>query len=96
LNLELTRTKDHGDFEPEDLYHEKVIILDKLKEQIWKNNIIEMRIQTMADVAPISIAPTPNLFHHNNVGNMYVGIFNFIVEPIRFVQILWQCPTRWL
>jgi len=55
-----------------------------------------MKIQTMVDVAPISIAPTPNLFHHNNVGNMYVGTFNFIVEPIRFVQILWQCPTRWL
>jgi hypothetical protein len=32
LNLESTRIKDHGDFEPEDLYHEKVKIPDRLRE----------------------------------------------------------------
>jgi hypothetical protein len=30
-----------------------------------------MKAQIVADVVPISIAPTPNLFHHNNVGVTY-------------------------
>ncbi len=34
LNPKPTRTKDHGNFEPEDLYHEKVKIPNRFKEQI--------------------------------------------------------------
>jgi len=34
LNLELAKAKDHGDFEPKDLYHEKVKIPNRLKKQI--------------------------------------------------------------
>jgi hypothetical protein len=34
LNLEPSRIKTHGPIEPEDLYHEKVKILNKLREQI--------------------------------------------------------------
>ncbi len=41
----------------------------------------------MANVIPISIAPTPNLFHHNNVGLTYVGTFNFKMEPVRSVPL---------
>ncbi len=33
LNPELARVGNHGHIELEDLYHEKVIILDRLKEQ---------------------------------------------------------------
>jgi hypothetical protein len=32
LNLELARVEDHGDFELEDLYHERVRILYRFKE----------------------------------------------------------------
>ncbi len=34
LNLELARIKNQGHIEPEDLYHEKVKIPNKFKEQI--------------------------------------------------------------
>jgi hypothetical protein len=67
LNPKPTRAVDHGDFELEDLYHERVRILDRLIKQIWKNMKMEMRVQIVADVAPISIALAPNMFHHNNV-----------------------------
>jgi hypothetical protein len=50
---------------------------------------MEMRVQIVADVTPIIVAPTPNLFHHNNVGITYVGTSNFIVEPIRFVPLFY-------
>jgi hypothetical protein len=46
-----------------------------------------MKIQIVAHVVPISIAPTPNLFHHNNVGVTYVGTYNFKVEPIKFIPL---------
>jgi hypothetical protein len=32
LNLELARVEDHGDFELEDLYHERVRILYRFRE----------------------------------------------------------------
>jgi hypothetical protein len=41
----------------------------------------------MVDVVPIFVAPTPNLFHHNNVRITYVGTSNLKVEPIRFVPL---------
>ncbi len=34
LNPKHVRVKDHGHFEIEDLYHERVRILDRFKEQI--------------------------------------------------------------
>jgi hypothetical protein len=41
----------------------------------------------MVDVVPISIAPTPNLLHHNNVGITYAKKINFIMEPIRSIPL---------
>jgi len=46
----------------------------------------------MADVAPIFVAPTPNLFHHNNVGVTYAGTSNFKVEPIKYVPLFYGNP----
>jgi hypothetical protein len=43
LNPKLAKVEDHGDFEPEDLYHERVRIPNRLRKQIWKNNRVEMK-----------------------------------------------------
>jgi hypothetical protein len=32
---------------------------------------MEMKVQTIADVVPIFVAPIPNLLHHKNVGVNY-------------------------
>jgi len=48
---------------------------------------VEMKVQTVVNVVPISIAPTPNMLHHNNVGITYAKTFNFIMELIRFVAL---------
>ncbi len=61
LNLELARVGNHGHIELEDLYHERVKIPNKFRKQIWKNNKIKMRVQTMADVVPISVALVQSL-----------------------------------
>jgi hypothetical protein len=37
------------------MYHERVRILDRLREQIWRKNRVEMRVQTMVDVVPIFV-----------------------------------------
>jgi hypothetical protein len=37
-NLNLEPAKDHGEFKPEDLYHERVKISNRFRKQIWKNN----------------------------------------------------------
>ncbi len=87
MNPKLVRAKDHGDFDPKDLYHERVKILNRLKTHMWKNNQVEMKAQIVVDVVPFLVALAPNLFHHNNVGVTYVGISNFKVEPLRFVPL---------
>ncbi len=87
LNPKFVRVEDHGNFEPKDLYHERVKILNKFKKKNWKNNIAEMKAQTVEDVVPIFVALAPNLFHRNNVEVTYVGTSNFIMEPIRFVPL---------
>ncbi len=46
-----------------------------------------MKAQTMANVVPIFVALIPNLLHHNNVGVIYVGTFNFRMEPVRSVPL---------
>ncbi len=43
----------------------------------------------MADVAPIFVTLTPNLFHHNNVGVTYVGTSNFKMELVKFVPLFY-------
>ncbi len=43
LSPKPAKVKDHGDLEPKDLYHERVKILNKFREQIWKNNKVEMK-----------------------------------------------------
>ncbi len=87
MNPKPTRVVDHGDFELEDLYHERVKIPDRLIEYIWRNKKMEMRVQIVGDVAPIFVVFAPNLFHHNNVGVTYVGTFNFKLELVRFVPL---------
>jgi hypothetical protein len=37
-----------------------------------------MKAQNVANVIPISIVPTPNLLHNNNVGATYVRTSNKI------------------
>jgi hypothetical protein len=51
---------------------------------------MEMRIHILADVAPIFVAPMPNLFHHNNVGITYAGTSNFKVEPVKYVPLFYD------
>ncbi len=85
LNPKLVKVKNHGHVEPKDLYHERVKISDRFRKQIWRNNRVEMKAQNVANIIPISIVPTPNLLHNNNVGITYVGTSNFRMEPIRFV-----------
>ncbi len=42
-----------------------------------------MRAQIVANVVPISIAPTPSLLNHNNIEITYAWTSNFIMEPVR-------------
>jgi hypothetical protein len=87
LNPKPIKAKDHGDFELEDLYHEKVKIINRPREQIWRNNKVEMKAQTVANIIPISITLAPNLFHHNNIGGTCAKTSNFKVEPIRSIPL---------
>jgi len=48
---------------------------------------MEMKAYTMANVAPISMTFTPNLFHHNNVRITYARISNFRLEPRRSIPL---------
>jgi hypothetical protein len=78
---------NHGYIELKDLYHDRVKIPDRLKEQIRRNNIMEMRIQTMANVVPIFVALVSNMLHHNNVGVTYPRTSNLRMEPIKYVPL---------
>jgi hypothetical protein len=49
-----------------------------------------MKVHSMANVIPISIAPAPNLLHHNNVGVIYARTFNFRMEPVRSVPLYYM------
>jgi hypothetical protein len=82
LNLKPTRIRNHGHIKPKDMYHEKVRILDRLRQQTWRKNTMEMRALTMADVIPIYVAPIPTLLHQNNIGVTYAGPSNFKMELI--------------
>jgi hypothetical protein len=86
-NPKLARVGNHGHVEPKDLYHEKVKILDRLKEHIWKENIVEMGAQTVANVVLIFVAPIPSLSHQNNIRITYAGTSNLIMEPVRSVPL---------
>jgi hypothetical protein len=44
LNSKLAKVGNHGPIKLEDLYHERAIILNRFKEQIWKNNRIKMKV----------------------------------------------------
>ncbi len=78
---------NHGHVEPKDLYHNRVRIPDRLREQIWKENKVEMRAQTMANVVPIYVALIPSMLHQNNIGITYVRTSNFIMEPVRSMPL---------
>jgi hypothetical protein len=69
------------------LYHEKVKILRRLKDLIWKENKVEMKVKTMADVVLIFEAPIPSLLHQNNIGITYVRTSNLRMELIRYVPL---------
>ncbi len=71
----------------EDLYHKKVRIPNRFKELIWKENRVEMRIQIVVDVVPISVALVPSLLHQNHIGVAYARTSNFKMEPLRFVPL---------
>jgi len=71
LNPKPTTVENHGYIELEDLYQERVKILNKLKEHIYRKNIMEMKAQTVVDVELNSIALTPNMLHHNNIRVTY-------------------------
>jgi hypothetical protein len=43
LNPKPARIEYHGDFELENLYHEKVRILNRFRKHIYRNNRVEMR-----------------------------------------------------
>jgi hypothetical protein len=43
----------------------------------------------MANVAPIFVALTPNLFHHNNVGATSARTSNFKMELVKFVPLFY-------
>ncbi len=43
LNPKPTTVGNHGHIESKDLYHEKVRIPNRLKEQIWRDNKIKMK-----------------------------------------------------
>jgi len=65
LNPKLVKADNHGYIEPENLYHNRVKILDKLKKKkIWINNGEEMKAQIVVDEVPICIALAPSLLHH--------------------------------
>jgi len=71
LNPKPTTVENHGYIELEDLYQERVKILNKLKEHIYRKNIMEMKAQIVVDVELNSIALTPNMLHHNNIRVTY-------------------------
>jgi len=87
LNLEPARIENHGHIEPKDLYHERVRILNRLRKQIWRDNIMEMIVQIVANIVPVFVTLAPNLLHHNNVGVTYVGTSNFRMELVRYVPL---------
>jgi hypothetical protein len=55
-----------------------------------------MRAQTVANVVPIFVAPTPSLSHHNNIGITYARISNFRMEPVRFVPLYYVVMLQFM
>jgi hypothetical protein len=55
-----------------------------------------MRTQTMTNVVPISIAPTPNLFHHNNVRVTYAWTSNIKVELARPIPLYFVAMAHFM
>jgi len=94
LNLELTKVGNHGHVELKDLYHDRVRILNKLREQIWRENKVEMKAQIVIDVIPIFVAPIPSLLHQNNIGVTYARTSNFRMEPIRYVPLYFVAMSQ--
>jgi hypothetical protein len=48
---------------------------------------MEMKAQTLLNVALIFVVLASNMFHHNNVGITYLGTSNFKVEPVRSIPL---------
>ncbi len=52
-----------------------------------RQNIVEMRAQTLADVVPIFVTHVPSLLHQNHIGVTYAGTSNFGMELVRSVPL---------
>jgi hypothetical protein len=55
---------------------------------------MKTRIQTMANVVPVFVAPTPSLLHHNNVGVDYSGTSNLRMELVRPIPLYFMVMTQ--
>ncbi len=89
MNLEFTKIGNHGHIELKDLYHERVKIPNRRKEQIWGDNKIKMKAQTMANLVPILVVLVQSLLHQDNIGISYARTSNFRMELVTFMPILW-------
>ncbi len=87
LNPKPIRVENHGYSELEELYHERIRIPNRVRKQIWRNNRVEMKIETVVDVILVFLAPTPSLLHHNDVGVTYLTIFLLGMERVRSVPL---------
>jgi hypothetical protein len=87
LNLKPTRVNNHGYNDPKELYHEKVRIPYRFGEQIWRNNKVEMKAQSITIVVLVYIVLPPSLLHYNNVGVIYLGTSNLRMELIRSIPL---------
>jgi hypothetical protein len=68
------------------LYHERVKIPNRFREQIWKNNIVEMKVQIVVDVVLFCSSCTKYV-PSQQCWSIYVRTSNFRVEPIRSVPL---------
>jgi hypothetical protein len=96
LNLELARVRNHGHIEPKDLNHERPRIPNRLKEQIWINNKVKMKVQVVADVVPIFIAFVQSLLHQDNIGITYARTSNFKMELITSMPLYFEVMPQYI
>jgi hypothetical protein len=78
------------------MYHERVRILDRLKEQIYRDKKVEMKAQIMVDVTLIFVVCAPNLLHHNNVEVTYVETSNFKMELVISIPLYYVAMFQFM
>jgi hypothetical protein len=50
----------------------------------------------MANIVPISVALTPNMLHHTNVGTTYARASNFRMELTRFISLYFVAMLQFM